>query len=264
MEPCASEVVAGQRTRRRRRRGGPPRPRAGRPRRAAPREAGRRRAARPTRGRGGAPGAGSRAAKTAACRVAYTPDALRTWRASMPSSMNRASAAWVGNRAEPVGQLAGRPQGRPQRRRHHDEAEPERGKHGLRERADVADPPAGVEVDQRLQRPCRETELAVVVVLDHQCVVLLRPLDEGDAPPQRHGRARRELVRRRDVDQPGPGRQAGRRGGPPRLPGPAPRAYRRPRTAWPRAGTRDPRRQQCHRARARRGRRGRGRAASRW
>ena len=55
---------------------------------------------------------------------------------------------------------------------------------------------------QRLERAPGVAELGVVVVLDDDGVPLARPVEQPRTAGERHAHAERELVRRRDVDQP--------------------------------------------------------------
>jgi hypothetical protein len=52
---------------------------------------------------------------------------------------------------------------------------------------------------KRIERPPDESEFAVVVVLDHDGVVLLCPGEEGSTARERHRCTEGKLVRRRDV-----------------------------------------------------------------
>ena len=98
-------------------------------------------------------------------------------------------------------------QGRPQRRRRHQEAQPKGRQHCLRERADVDDPAFCVERLQRLEGTAPETELAVVVVFDDGRVVPLGPGQQRLPARQRHRYGKRILMRRRDVHGPDFARQ---------------------------------------------------------
>jgi DNA-binding SARP family transcriptional activator len=87
-----------------------------------------------------------------------------------------------GQRGVPVGHELRGLHGLAQRGRDHHEAKAQCGQHGLGERADVDDPPAGVERPQRLDRAPAVAELAVVVVLDDGGIVALRPRQQGHPP----------------------------------------------------------------------------------
>jgi DNA-binding SARP family transcriptional activator len=87
-----------------------------------------------------------------------------------------------GQRGVPVGHELRGLHGLAQRGGDHHEAKAQRGQHGLGERADVDDPPAGVERPQRLDGAPAVAELAVVVVLDDGGVVALRPRQQGHPP----------------------------------------------------------------------------------
>jgi DNA-binding SARP family transcriptional activator len=87
-----------------------------------------------------------------------------------------------GQRGVPVGHELRGLHGLAQRGRDHHEAKAQRRQHGLGERADVDDPPAGVERPQRLDGAPAVAELAVVVVLDDGGVVALRPRQQGHPP----------------------------------------------------------------------------------
>ena len=93
-------------------------------------------------------------------------------------------------------------QGLPQRWRRHQETEPERRQHRLREGAHVDDPAFCVERLQRLEGTSSETELAVVVVFDDGCVVPLGPRQQRLPARQRQRDGERILMGRRDVDGP--------------------------------------------------------------
>jgi hypothetical protein len=54
---------------------------------------------------------------------------------------------------------------------------------------------------QRLDRTALEAKLAVIVVLDHDGVSLLRPREQGEPPLGGHRHPERKLVRGGDVDQ---------------------------------------------------------------
>ena len=82
-----------------------------------------------------------------------------------------------------------------------DEADPQRRREHLGQRAEVDDSTVGVESLQRLERPAGVAELAVVVVLDDRRVVCRRPAQQGQAACVGQHDAERELVRRRHVHQ---------------------------------------------------------------
>jgi hypothetical protein len=89
-----------------------------------------------------------------------------------------------------------------QARRTHHVAHPQPREQHLREAADVDDPVADVQRAQR--RNCRGVvaELAVIVIFEQPAMPGDGIVEQGQAPLEGHHRAGRELVRRRDVDQP--------------------------------------------------------------
>jgi hypothetical protein len=88
------------------------------------------------------------------------------------------------------------------------EAEPKGRGNSLAERPDVDHAPVTVEALQRLQRSRDVAELAVVVVLEHGRVVPARPSQQLQSSMSGQHDAERELVRRRDIDEPGLSRMA--------------------------------------------------------
>ncbi len=109
--------------------------------------------------------------------------------------------------AVPVDQLARRQHRFAQACRRQQVAEAQLGEEGLGKGPEVGHLAVPVEAAQRLQRTPVEAVLAVVVVLDDQRPVALRPVQQLQAPLQAHRHAQRELVRRGDVDQLGVVRQ---------------------------------------------------------
>ena len=80
------------------------------------------------------------------------------------------------------------------------EAEPERGRQRLGERADVGDPAGSIEPMQWLERAIGVPELRVVVVLDDRGVVPVGERQQRAPPGEAHGDPARRLVRRGGVD----------------------------------------------------------------
>ena len=78
-------------------------------------------------------------------------------------------------------------------------ADPQRRGQRLGEGADVGDAPLAIEAEQRGEGGRVEPELAVVIILDDQAVVLPRPLQQGQPPRDRQPPAERILVRGGDA-----------------------------------------------------------------
>ena len=88
-----------------------------------------------------------------------------------------------------------------QRRRRHDEAEPQRRRQDLRERAHVDDDAVAIGRGERQHRAPLVVELVVVVVLDDGDAPRARQLEEAQPPPGVEHHRGRVLMVRRHVDR---------------------------------------------------------------
>ena len=126
----------------------------------------------------------------------------RTWRSKWPSRRKSASAACSRIAVRRSACHLALAKAADERRRHHQVAEAEAGEHHVRERADVDHRGRVAQALQRRQRRAAVVVFAVVVVLDDDDAAGTRPVQQLEPPRQRHRRAGRELVRRRDEDHP--------------------------------------------------------------
>ena len=146
------------------------------------------------------------AASRAARRRAYSVRMRRTCGASRPWRMNSARIAWLSvsmPRSISVPQPHER---RHQRRRHHGEAQAQRRRQSLAERAAVDHPAGAIERGQRRQRMAAPAELRIAVVLQDPGIGAARPVEQRQPPADRQRAAQRRGVRWRHQRQPRVGR----------------------------------------------------------